>query len=532
MGPGGGINNVIHKGTKVKILSVIIAASIAAQAGLAAAAPSRLEAAQVEILGASQADIALLNSLGVTRATRLALQAHPAGLHSVAADAAAAVAPDPVASYETFVPVTAPPRLPVLENVLLTAYLDNVNDKTLAQLLALYHLPKSLLRGNDGAAVAHTIYAQYFLNRSRDLGVKQRWITQALAETDRKLNALIARGAAHDDDAADAQENHAAHAYFRDAFFNNHEENRYGAVTNLLNDFVRHPNNTLTNTFLTTATIWVGGEAARNDPRILQSFILSSYFSIRARALAERVEIRWQQSPQDHHRFRLATLIGGWSVPARRWLAKLHGDAAAVQALDQEHNQWLDINPAFHSVPVGLMLFEEPNWLEGLGAWQRGADACNAAPTNLVCLTWPYVSFNQMPFLLGQVDFLLKAGAVDAARGILALRNIPIDIFAGSFPLWDFGQDPWLHREENLERIAELYQNGDPGDDPSHFLLKQHKWGPGTILCQVCHERQGRQWAAGDVERTLSIADEFPPIGAGNWPAVSTTWYGATKRAP
>jgi hypothetical protein len=144
---------------------------------------------------------------------------------------------DPVAGYETHVPHKTRSKISRFEKRILTAYLDNTNNTTLAEYLAIYHLNRSLLRKSGGEAVKHTIIAEYFLNRSLDLGNQHRWIRNALERTDIKLNRLISHGAASNDSSADAEEDHAAHEYFRTAFFNNHEENRYVAVEMLLDDF-------------------------------------------------------------------------------------------------------------------------------------------------------------------------------------------------------------------------------------------------------------------------------------------------------
>jgi hypothetical protein len=488
------------------------------------------------------ANASFYDDLGISQETIISLQSHPAVqsnfLHRYVAKSANrlgnvsnATVSDPASDYETYIPHKTQPKISRFEKLILAAYLKKTNDVSLAQFLAVYHLNQSLLRRKDGKAVGHTIIAQYFLNRSLDLGGDRRWVRKALAETDKELNELIARGHANDNAAENADENHAAHKYFRTAFFGNHEENRYISVEKLMDDFASHPNNMLTNTYLTTANIWVGGEAGYDDPTILYSFVLSSYFSVRARTLAEGVEELWREDPVYNKRFRLATLIGGWTVPARRWLAKLHEDHQAVKLLDAEHRKWLEINTAFTSVPVGLMLFDEKeNFDEGFAAWEAGRRHCEEAPPNLSCINWPRSSFNILSFVLGEVDFFLKAGQLEQAKTLLSWRFIPIDIFADSFAVWDLGRDAWEHRENNLESIAELYQNDNPNDDPTHFLLKQHKWGPNTITCQVCHQRQSKVWPEGEVDRVFSIADEFPPIGSGNWPEVSTTWYGSVKR--
>lgn len=439
--------------------------------------------------------------------------------------------PDPVADYETFVPHQTQPRLPAYERILLKSYLDQPGSAALAQLLGVYHLNLSLLRRQGGEAVAHSIIAKYFLSRAADLGDERRWLKVTIAQLGQGLDQLIASAPGADDPVANAREDLWAHKQFREAFFNNHEERRYNVLRWLLDDFVQHPNNTLTNTYLTTTNIWNGGEADADDPTILYSFVLSSWFSVRAQTLAQQREELWQAEPARFERFRLATLIGGWTVPARRWLARLHGDDAAVAALDEEHRKWLAINPAFHSVTVGLMLFpEKEGFAEGFAAWQLGRDYClQIAPRNLSCINWPRVSFNVLSFFLGEVDFNLKAGRLDQARELLAFRHLPAPPFADSYAHWDLGRGPWEHREQNLERIAELYANDDPKDDPAHFLMKKHRWGPDTFVCQVCHTHQSQVWPDGAVEETLATTDEFPPIGMGNWPEVSTTWYGALR---
>jgi len=438
---------------------------------------------------------------------------------------------DPLSDYETFIPRSTQPQISRGEKRLVKAYLDNIDNAGLAQLLALYHLSRSLLRYSDGDAVKHTILAQYFLRRSQDLGSDRRWIRDSLQATEVRLQLLSFFRSFTNDAQANADEYHPAHEYFRETFFNNHEGNRFIALEKLLDDYFEHPENTLTNTYLTTVNIWMGGEANYDDPTILYHFVMSSYFSVRARDLAEQREILWRQNPATNTRFRLATLIGGWTVPARRWLAKLQGDVAAVASLDNEHNQWLAINTAFTSVPVGLMLFpENDRFDEGFAGWEAGRNYCDkVSPTDLSCINWPRASFNILSFILSEADFFLKKGDVATARTLLSLRNLPIPIFAESFAVWDLGREAWEHREQNAEKIAALYQNDNPADDPTNFLLKKHQWGPQAIVCQVCHQRQSKQWPEGEVERVLTQTDEIPPIGEGNWPAVSTTWYGSSK---
>ena len=87
-------------------------------------------------------------------------------------------------------------------------------------------------------------------------------------------------------------------------------------------------------------------------------------------------------------------------------------------------------------------LFEEgENFAEGFAAWEAGRTYCDkVAPRNLSCINWPRASFNILSFVLGEVDFFLKAGQIEQAKALLALRFVPIDIFAESFAVWDLGE--------------------------------------------------------------------------------------------
>jgi hypothetical protein len=179
------------------------------------------------------ANASFYDDLGISQETIISLQSHPAVqsnfLHRYVAKSANrlgnvsnATVSDPASDYETYIPHKTQPKISRFEKLILAAYLKKTNDVSLAQFLAVYHLNQSLLRRKDGKAVGHTIIAQYFLNRSLDLGGDRRWVRKALAETDKELNELIARGHANDNAAENADENHAAHKYFRTAFFGNH----------------------------------------------------------------------------------------------------------------------------------------------------------------------------------------------------------------------------------------------------------------------------------------------------------------------
>lgn len=446
---------------------------------------------------------------------------------------------DPVAGYETYVPNKTPRLIPFVEYALLKSYLDNNRNIGLIKSLAAYHLRQSLVgngdisigRADGGDAVRHTILAQYFLNRALDM-VHDDAIKKMADLAEKSVDKLIASRVNNDTPLTNADENHLAHELYQDAFFNNHEEKRYDAAKALFNDFFMHPKNMLTNTYLATVHVWNGGEGAYSDPAILYDFILAGYFSVRTRYLAEQVEALSEQNPNVIKRFRLAGNIGSWTVAPRRWLAEFHGDQVAVDKLDLEHRLWLDLNPQFTSIPIGLLLFNgSPEKVaEGFGAWNLANTTCQQFPLNISCIHWARATYNYLPYFLGEVDYLLRLGQVDQARTLLSYRNIPVDEFSGFFSMWDLGRDAWMHREQNLEHIVELYQNNDPSDDPANALLKRHKWGPSAITCQLCHQSQGKIWPEENVEQTLSKADVFPAIGRGKWPAVMTSWYGSSVR--
>jgi hypothetical protein len=466
----------------------------------------------------------LYENLGVDSATIMSLESHPAMLQFLRGASMAYDKPltgDPVADYETNLPHGSRPQITAFERIVLPAYLENPGDRRLAMVLAIYHLDKSLLKGGrpSGKDVAHTIIAEYFLNRIVELGGNQKWVKTSLEKTGKELHKVIKR-----QPSLDLSEGHEAHKYFINAF-NYNEQNRYTAVAKLFDSFVQNPGNVLTNAYLTASNIWVGGEAGYEDPTVLYNMLLSSYFSMRIVQLAQQAEAAWMVDPVNNQRFRLASILGGWTVPARRWLATLHGDQEATALLDAEHRSWLAINRAFHSASVGLMLFDEPaNFWEGFGAWNAGAEHCEELPAIRTCIDSPRISYNLLSFTLGLVDYFIKAGMLDTAQMVLFFRFFPFTHWEG----WYLGQEAWLHRETNMQQIHQLYSNGDPSDDPTHFLLKSRKWGADTITCQTCHQAQGRGWTEEEINSPPQLPHESLAT-IGTWPAVTTTWYGSVQ---
>ncbi|WP_042144948.1 MULTISPECIES: hypothetical protein [unclassified Pseudoalteromonas] len=422
--------------------------------------------------------------------------------------------------YETFIPNKTKVVFSSFEKSVLSLYLENPNELYFAEVLAIYHLNRSLLdySAEKGQAVKHTILAKYFLNRAIHLGQEKTWAQSLIVLLDHRFDPYL-----NSDEVPFSEETDAHLAFIKS--FNYEESDRYSVIDGLLTEFTQTPNNILTNTYLTSSNIWIGGEAEYEDPNIIYSFIVSSFFSIRAVEMAEKMEIDWSNNPNTGKKFRLSNILGGFAVPARRWLAKLHGDESVVNLLDEEHRQWLKINRAFHSFTVGLMLFDEnKNFTEGYDAWMAALDHCSEKPNFRSCIDRPRLSFNRIGYLLGAIDFFMKNGELNKAKTFLTYRYLP----SFEFNNWDLGRAAWKHREENFDQIAELYINQDPNDDPTHFQLKSHKWGPNTITCQTCHQAQSRIWSEDDIN-TIQLPDNGSVPTIGNWPLITTTWF-ATKK--
>lgn len=433
-----------------------------------------------------------------------------------------ATGPTSLSDFEVALPHKTQRIISRFERVVLTAYLNHPADIRLIKFLALYHLNAAhqWSRAPRGSAVEHAIMAAYFLNRAKDLGSRERWIAEALRTTETKLATLAAsrRGVA-------LEENHPAHAAYHDAFFT-HEENRYVAYERLLDDYAAAPNNVYTTFLNMTVNLWTGGEAGFDDPTVLYNFVLGSYFSIRTIDLARQAELAWERNPTLFKRFRLASITGGLSIGHRRFLAKLHQDVDAIRLLDAEHQEWRqNVNPVFHMFTVGYMLFDEPeNFVTARDAWEEGLLIGTQRPDLITILNRPRFTFNSLCIFMGSVDFALKSGEVGAARGFW-LATVP---FLPFFAEWDIGKDAFVQRLAHAEEIAALYLNDNPADDPVPFNVKNRKWGYNTMTCQTCHQTQRKVWSEEDKNTILLAPDDILTVG--EWPAVSTTWYGAVKR--
>lgn len=424
---------------------------------------------------------------------------------------------DPISDYETWLPHESQVGLPPLESALLNSYLNNPNSVHLSRALAAYHVLKlphwlATLYGKDRKSVRsvkHAVYALYFLRRAQHLGSGEPWLARAEAQISDQLLLWLPT-----DIAIDKSEGREAHTYFLESF-NYKEANRYLATDMLFQDLLENPTNLTTNAYIIASNIWNGGEADYDDPTILYSMVMSSYLAQRAIPLYQMAQQAWEEDPENNQQFRLTTLLGGWTVPARLWLAKLHGDNDTVELLDAEHREWFAINPYFHSASIGWMLFDDPQKvMEGF----QSVISVMGCADNRSCMDRPRFSFNLLSYLLLVTDYSLKLGDAGTASYVLSFRYSPFF----DYDSWLLGQEAWEHRENNMMEIMASYQNDDPRDDPTTASLKSHKWGPNTITCQLCHQAQAREWSDEDKAAIIYPSEAHGYVG--NWPTRLVDW--------
>jgi hypothetical protein len=430
----------------------------------------------------------------------------------------------PLSAFETDLPESPGWVLSLEERRLLIAYLDSPNRAERAAALGELHAERFRSRlashARGGEILESAILTQYFYHRAELLGLGGAHVRRALESTQVFLERLQKqRGPISTD------EGRVAHLWFRLAFhFKEHL--RRPASQGLLDEFAKDPRNVYTSFANTAIRLWMGGESKYDDPSVVYDFALGSFFSLHTIDLAHELEKAWIAKPNSVTRFRMATILGGFSALQRRWLAVLHKDTRAVGAIDDEHRKWRLIQRAFHSFTIGIPFFEVPALFdEGFFAMIDGSPHCEEVPVR-TCSNEPRFYYNRMGFALALVDYFLKQGDVDAAKGVLGYRFDPNEV--DKWNLWELGQEPWLHREQNAEEIAALYQNGDPSDDPLNFLLRRKKWGMNTTTCQVCHQSQGKTWTQAEFDHFALPPEQAAMVGT--WPEFATTWYASLRR--
>lgn len=433
---------------------------------------------------------------------------------------------NPLTDYEMILPKGAQPKISKIEKFVLSAHLDHPEDVVLVNFLLHLHLKKIVssysgyrysVLTRKAKRLKHRIIAKYFAERALNLGQNDRRYKLIIRSNDRKLARMLGRIPG-----VDTSEGATAHKQFLDAF-NYNEIRRYESNDLLMNHLASNPNNVMSAFLATASSLWIGGEAEYDDPTILYDYLVGSYLSLHTMKLAETAEKLWLENPEGHERFRLASIIGGFSVSMRRWIADLNGDQAAIAMLDEEHDEWLEINPMFHMFTYGLTIFED-DFGRAYAGWLGGFLPCVGELANQnfrTCIDRPRFSFNRTSIVLGTADMALKAGDTDFAAGLLNARYAPW----AHFDEWDLGREAWLHREANFTEIASLYQNDDPTDDPLPLNLKRRKWSAPTMTCQSCHQAQDRFWSEEEQETILLHPEDILTIG--EFPAVRTSWYGS-----
>ena len=291
-----------------------------------------------------------------------------------------------LSDYQTFLPNAAGPEVFGLEKALLIKYLNNPTDKKTVKKLAKLHLWNSHNWGaGEGDALKHAIISQYFLYRLKDLGDSSDWANCLISYNEERLKFYDGENYQ-----TTVDEQHKAHKYYREAFHYK-EQNRHKALAKLLNDFAHDPSNVYTSFTLTAINLWMGSETDFDDPAALYHFILGSYFSKNTIGQAKKIEENWLANPEGSTPlFRLSSILGGFSLLQRRWMAQLHGDQQAVALIDNEHREWRLVNRAFHAFTFGIPFFEEPNnFNEGLFAIYDGLAHCQEDPTVRTCFNLP-----------------------------------------------------------------------------------------------------------------------------------------------
>ncbi|QIL90222.1 hypothetical protein GNX18_11000 [Microbulbifer sp. SH-1] len=428
---------------------------------------------------------------------------------------------DPISDYETILPNNSKWLVPPLEKAILAAYLDNPGDVNLSQLNAAFHLLRASVFSQNGRVhggptvrkLQHTIYAQYFLHRSRQLGSDAPWIERSLAITETRLSQWLPV-----DNPLDHSYGSYSQNFFLDAFTKNEYE-RHEANHLLLKEVLDNPVNLKTNLYVAAVNLWISGESGYDDPTVLYGYLLSAYFGERTQFLAQIAEAAWSENPENNPLFRLANEVGFFTIPNRRWLTALHGDNEAKDSVYIELDQWFSRFPQLYGFPYAAAPFVDPErFSDGMSAYFSSIDACSN-DFILPCGDTPKAPYNRLAYTLLGADYLLKAGDLNTAHGFLSFRWFLGD----SFDTWLLGQNSWLHREANAEEILARYQNYDPSDDPVNVFIKRQKWGVSTT-CQLCHQQQGK-YIPSETVFIPSPVDE-QRLFIGNWPEYTVSWFG------
>lgn len=214
-----------------------------------------------------------------------------------------------------------------------------------------------------------------------------------------------------------------------------------------------------TNLLLGLDHLWLATEGDRTDARLIEHLLLAEVFLARAQEL----------DPADDR-------IPSWLVPTRLALAAIRRDGADADAIHEELLAAYRRNPAFHGFSVAMLGFSAapgtPSFERGLRALDEVA-AMECGDGDPSCQNHPRWPHNVEGYLTFNADYQLKAGDPEAAADLLAeVRGLP------SYSAWPF-RDEVEDRLRNLDLYADLYANGDAGDDPPSLI--------GSHGCRSCH---------------------------------------------
>lgn len=423
-------------------------------------------------------------------------------------------------SYETVLPHASTPKLSKAEAAILIAYLDNPNSATHAKINAAFNilqLQKELFisyKGKNVGAVKRAVYSLYFLHRAKKLGAKDRWIANSIKELDTFLKKSLPTSTK-----LDFSEQTYAQNFFLTAFTKN-EADRYIAENLLIEELLEKPTNLLTNLYVAGVTLWNGSEASYADPTMLYSYILSSYFSVRTESLSKLAQDRWLKAPATNPLFRDTPTVGGFTIPSRRWLAKLHKDDHVVADLDHSLFQWLPIYPEFYSWPAAVLRMQEPgNLTSSYEGYTAGIQKCTSNPTRN-CENTPRAPFNIISFVFLGMDLALRMNDRSSFDNQSFIEYYP----PANYNTWYLMQEPWSIRKANADSIIARHNNDDSSDNPVNAFVKVQKWGVSST-CQSCHQAQGYYVSDSDLfSIPPKLSDDILYIR--NWPTYSSTWYG------
>ncbi|MBD1582913.1 hypothetical protein [Pseudoalteromonas sp. S16_S37] len=400
------------------------------------------------------------------------------------------------------------------DDMLSISYMESPIYQSVISLAAIRHLSASLLADSNVTpeSLEHSILALFYLERLALVSADSTWAVGSQRKLGRLVNQVLSYSSLNVDESLQS------HTQFHHAF-NKASELAIPAGNALVASLIQDPGNVMTLTLITGSRLWLGGEAGFDDPSTLNYFILTSFYSVRAIAMAHALENKVIANPQNHRTMRLASILGGWTTLPRRWLAGIHQDKLSQILIEQEHAQWFQVNPGFHSVTLASSYFNEPQYFfSGYNYLMQGLTSCNQDLSFRSCSDNPRFSFNRLVFITTIIDYSIKAGDFNTANALLGVKNWP----EFHWSEWQLGQSAWQLRENNMAQLHESWNNDSVDDDIPLITTTKRQWGDDTMTCQTCHQQQGRAWTKEQEEQAKNPSPSISVIG--QWPPVTTSW--------